>query len=248
DDPATFGHLQHTGWRFMEKILDLPIRLPRVRDQAMASYLDALLDTSSAPAAASVPQQRVSGAVVEARAAGVAADPLGLAAPFASLDPSAPADTASGAQLAEDLERLPPVRLALRTAVLNLPQRNPRQTKAFLNLWRFYMVLDYLTGHLSSSISAVERHSIEMARFVELMVRWPWLLDTLGALRGEESTSARTTLAELLDSAGDEDRWKQAASSAGLDPEDPTVGGLRRLFDRPGTDREVFASIAVRYL
>ncbi|NUT32502.1 MAG: hypothetical protein HOV79_05445, partial [Hamadaea sp.] len=51
DDPATFGHLQHTGWRFMEKILDLPIRLPRVQDRAMAAYLDALLDISPGGAA-----------------------------------------------------------------------------------------------------------------------------------------------------------------------------------------------------
>ncbi|NUT35275.1 MAG: hypothetical protein HOV79_19650, partial [Hamadaea sp.] len=146
------------------------------------------------------------------------------------------------------LERLPPVRLALRAAVLNLPARIPRQTKAFLNLWRFYMVLDYRTGHLSSSISAVERHSIEMARFVELMVRWPWLLDSLGAMRGEESAAARTTLADLLDAVTDDERWARTVTTAGLRADDPAIRGMRTLFRRQGADREVFASIAVRYL
>jgi WD40 repeat protein len=276
DDPATFGHLQHTGWRFMEKILDLPIRLPRVRDQAMSAYLDALLDSAPgataapgpAPAAPSAPTAAPVAVTMPATVPATmpafvttTATQVRIPAPRAAspaerreapLDPAFPADpgvrAAAAIQLADELERLPPVRLALRTAVLNLPQRNPRQTKAFLNLWRFYMVLDYRTGHLSSSISAVERHSIEMARFVELMVRWPWLLDTLGAMRGEESASARTTLADLLDASTDEERWVQAVTSAGLRAEDPTIRGLRTLFRRQGTDREVFASIAVRYL
>ena len=46
DDPTSFGHLRHTGWRFMEKIIDLPIRLPRVPDAALSNYLDRLLDTA----------------------------------------------------------------------------------------------------------------------------------------------------------------------------------------------------------
>jgi WD40 repeat protein len=289
DDPSTFGHLQHTGWRFMEKILDLPIRLPRVRDQAMAAYLDGLLDSTSgverpsgaagaggpgrepgqARRGARIPVQRDGSqddAPPEAMAAtaegslapGVgdrpAANPLNGGAGLGSTadpprlvpDPRAQAEAAI--RLADELERLQPVRLALRTAVLNLPQRNPRQTKAFINLWRFYMVLDYRTGHLSSSISAVERHSIEMARFVELMVRWPWLLDALGAHRGEDSSAVRIMLAELLDACADDQRWKETAVAAGLRPDDATIRGLRELLRRSGTDSEVFASIAVRYL
>jgi len=257
DDPATFGHLQHTGWRFMEKILDLPIRLPRVRDQAMSAYLDALLDTvpaggqprpAAAAPAAPAPSPAPAPAPAPASAERTATDGAKVPAPRTGGEPVGPAPTDPAILLADELERLPPVRLALRTAVLNLPQRNPRQTKAFLNLWRFYMVLDYRTGHLSSSISAVERHSIEMARFVELMVRWPWLLDTLGAMRGEESASARTTLADLLDASADDERWIQAVRAAGLRPDDLTIRGLRTLFRRQGTDREVFALIAVRYL
>ncbi|MBB5873828.1 WD40 repeat protein [Allocatelliglobosispora scoriae] len=248
DDPSSFGHLQHTGWRFMEKILDLPIRLPRVRDQAISTYLDRLLDSTNghhppttappiSPSPVSTPPKPATRA--ERKAARLA---------DGELDLDVGGDGAAGVQLAERLEKLPPVRLALRTAVLTLPARNPRQTKAFINLWRFYMVLDYRTGYLSSSLSAIEKHSIEMARFVELMVRWPWLLDALGAHRGEEVAARRTILAELLDACGDDDRWSETIESAGLDPRDTAIQGLRNLFRRPGTDSEVFASIAVRYL
>ena len=48
DDPVSFGHLRHTGWRFMEKIVDLPIRLPRIPDAAISNYLNELLNAGSA--------------------------------------------------------------------------------------------------------------------------------------------------------------------------------------------------------
>jgi WD40 repeat protein len=241
DDPSSFGHLQHTGWRFMEKILDLPIRLPRVRDAVITTYLDELLDATG-PAAPPVVPVRISvPPAAQTSGSGVNIDTASESITVSSLEDS-------GVQLAEYLESLLPVRRALRTAVLALPARNPRQTKAFVNLWRFYMVLDYRTGYLSSSLSVIERHSIEMARFIEVMVRWPWLLDALGAQRGEDAATRRTILAELLDACTDNDRWRTAVMVAGLDPDDPAMMGLRNLFRRPGTDSDAFASIAVRYL
>jgi WD40 repeat protein len=241
DDPSSFGHLQHTGWRFMEKILDLPIRLPRVRDAAIATYLDELLDATG-PAAPPVAPVRIS----VPPAAQVSGSGVNIDTATESVTVASPAD--QGLQLAEYLEGLPPVRRALRTAVLALPARNPRQTKAFVNLWRFYMVLDYRTGYLSSSLTVIEKHSIEMARFVEVMVRWPWLLDALGAHRGEDASTRRIILAELLDACSDDDRWRDSVKAAALDPDDPAMVGLRNLFRRSDTDSEVFASIAVRYL
>jgi len=95
------------------------------------------------------------------------------------------------------MEDVPLVRDALTNAVLNLPGRNPRQTKAFINLWRFYMVLDYELGYMTNSITATRVHSAEMARLVEIMVRWPWLLDALGARRPVGS-DAKTVLADLM--------------------------------------------------
>lgn len=241
DDPSSFGHLQHTGWRFMEKILDLPIRLPRVRDAAISTYLDELLDATG-PAAPPVVPIRISvPPAAQTSGSGVNVDTASESVMVSTTEDG-------GLQLAEYLESLPPVRRALRTAVLALPARNPRQTKAFVNLWRFYMVLDYRTGYLSSSLSVIERHSIEMARFVEVMVRWPWLLDALGAHRGEEASTRRTILAELLDACSDDDRWPAAVRAAALDPQDPAMVGLRTLFRRPDTDSDTFASIAVRYL
>ena len=39
--------------------------------------------------------------------------------------------------------------------VLSLPGRNPRQTKAFINLWRFQMLLDHRMGLFSPSLLTI---------------------------------------------------------------------------------------------
>jgi hypothetical protein len=129
--------------------------------------------------------------------------------------------------------------------VLSLPGRNPRQTKAFVNLWRFYMVLDHRMGLFSPSLLAIERHSIEMARLVELMIRWPYLLDPLGELTADGSTN----LDRLLDHCdADDDQWAATARQARMDHHDPAVRGVRDLLRRALPNRPVFTTIARRYL
>lgn len=256
EDAMSFGHLRHTGWRFMEKIIDLPIRLPRVPDAALSNYLDRLLDTAptpiaAAPPAARLPRQRLPR--IRPRAAAETAPSLAATgdAPLTTVElvivPDRPTTARSVATIGE-LEALPPVRDALRSAVLSLPGRNPRQTKAFINLWRFYMVLDHRMGLFSPSLLAIERHSIEMARLVELMVRWPYLLDPLGeqATGGADTATHLDRLLEVCED-GDE-QWASVASRARLDHHDPAVQGLRELLRRANPNSEVFTSIARRYL
>jgi WD40 repeat protein len=262
-DPASFGHLRHTGWRFMEKIIDLPIRLPRVPDTALSSYLDRLLDTAPvvpSPVQVTTPRPSRRAWAPRQRAKADHPDPPAKPDPTVGttiratttlklvIVPETPTTSSSVAAIGE-LEALPPVRDALRAAVLSLPGRNPRQTKAFINLWRFYMVLDHRMGLFSPSLLAIERHSIEMARLVELMVRWPYLLDPLGERFSEGATGPRSSLDRLLDiCAADDEPWAAGAHQARLDPSDRDVQGLRELLRHALPHREVFSSIAHRYL
>jgi WD40 repeat protein len=268
EDPMSFGHLRHTGWRFMEKIIDLPIRLPRVPDAALSNYLDRLLDTAPRAAAAApatprpprqrLPRFRTRGPKTPTGRAQTTAEPTTESGgdnptdtPLTTVElviiPDRPSTAHSVATIGE-LEALPPVRDALRAAVLSLPGRNPRQTKAFVNLWRFYMVLDHRMGLFSPSLLAIERHSIEMARLVEMMVRWPYLLDPLGeqASGGPDATTHLDRLMEACEAA--DDQWAAAARRARLDHRDIAVQGLRDLLRRASPNREVFTSIARRYL
>ena len=145
------------------------------------------------------------------------------------------------------MEDVPLVRDALTNAVLNLPGRNPRQTKAFINLWRFYMVLDYELGYMTNSITATRVHSAEMARLVEIMVRWPWLLDALGARRPMGS-DAKTVLADLMRASGDDEEWERVTISAHMDVFDESTVGLRELLLRRGGEPDTLIAIASRYL
>jgi hypothetical protein len=145
------------------------------------------------------------------------------------------------------MEDVPLVRDALTNAVLNLPGRNPRQTKAFINLWRFYMVLDYELGYMTNSITATRVHSAEMARLVEIMVRWPWLLDALGARRPVGS-DVKTVLADLMRACGDDAEWARVAESARMDVIDDSTVGLRELLQRRGGEPDTLIAIASRYL
>ena len=260
DDPVSFGHLRHTGWRFMEKIVDLPIRLPRIPDAAISNYLNELLNAGSAgqgafPVAAETAAAPDAGppAATRAGSQSEAAGPAGLAdrSRIQPWPPSAPAGAASGgldgATLTGRMEDVPLVRDALTNAVLNLPGRNPRQTKAFINLWRFYMVLDYELGYMTNSITATRVHSAEMARLVEIMVRWPWLLDALGARRPVGS-DAKTVLADLMRASGDDEEWERVTISAHMDVFDESTVGLRELLQRRGGEPDTLIAIASRYL
>jgi hypothetical protein len=264
DDPVSFGHLRHTGWRFMEKIVDLPIRLPRIPDAAISNYLNELLNAGAAG------QGALSVAAEPAETAEIVAEPSGgppaeagagsqpEAAGPAELDgrsriqpwsPPFPATPGGldGVTLTGRMEDVPLVRDALTNAVLNLPGRNPRQTKAFINLWRFYMVLDYELGYMTNSITATRVHSAEMARLVEIMVRWPWLLDALGARRPVGS-EAKTVLADLMRASGDDEEWEHVTISAHMDVFDESTVGLRELLQRRGGEPDTLIAIASRYL
>lgn len=270
EDETSFGHLRHTGWRFMEKIVDLPIRLPRLPDAALSEFFHRLLDAdqliptpteptpepgqssrraprprraddaSTPPAPTPAPSPVSSGARGKTRVDGAAAT-VGVV-----IVPDTP-DTNESVALVDQLESLPQVRDALRTAVLSLPGRNPRQTKAFVNLWRFYMVLDHQMGLFNPSVLALEQHCIEMARLVELMVRWPFLLDPLGEQAADGAIDNAINLDRLLD-ACDRDDWPVVAGRARMDHEDIAIRGLRELLRKALPRRQVFTDIARRYL
>ncbi|WP_212830381.1 P-loop NTPase fold protein [Catellatospora sp. TT07R-123] len=256
EDPVTYRHLRHTGWRFMEKIVDLPVRLPRVTDIAMRSYLDQLLLSNRVRPRVVVPQEqappgdrrrgfRRSKPSVTAAAPEPAAAP---AIPTQRTGPQATATAAAGTDSVLDrLEDIPVVRDALHEAVQNLPGRNPRQIKAFVNLWRFYMALEHELGATTSSLSGTQVHSAEMARLVEVMVRWPWLLDPLGVRRTVRGKSV-ILLELLLRVAPDDAGWDRVVKEEGMDADDEDMRGLRELLTRRGADGPELVAIARRYL
>ncbi len=256
-DPASFGHLKHTGWRFMEKIIDIPVRLPRLPDVAIVNYLEFLLlsdqrraadsvNALASPPAPTIPAPRAATADSVPAPASGSTRPLTVAR--TATDTTRAADEKAEPLPSGGLESITLVRASLHEAVKNLPARNPRQVKTFVNLWRFYMVLEYKLGVTTTSLTQTQQHSAEMARVVEMMVRWPWLLDMLGRryLLGDEPT---IVLDWFYACANDGDEvWDDAVKSFQLAPDDAETVAIRELLRRPGGDRQQLIAIAKRYL
>lgn len=294
EDEASYGQLRHIGWRFMEKIVELPVRLPRLTDAALGAYVDELIRPDAlgptpgrdapgeAPAHAGpaaerrarrpwLPRQRVHAADVlsdnsppvndrPADAGEAPASPGGepvaasgspsrerpaliTEAPLAEV--AVPDDTSAGPQAAtaqvDYVEQILDVQKELREAALRLPRRSPRQTKAFLNLWRFYMTLEYRGGRLPDTFREIAQHGRVMARFVEIVLRFPRLLDTLSY--PSPATFRRLTLA-----AGDDLAWIESLDNCGLTGTDRSVRALRDLLRDPMTRPDLLADVGEHYL
>jgi WD40 repeat protein len=323
--PVAYGTLDDVGWRFMEKIIDLPVRLPRLSAEAVAAYTGSLLvapDPSGdgllgspvlapepvappefVPGRAAVPEPAGNGARppagerpttlrmptrrrpdaadasppeappagstapvgVAAAGVGAAAVPVGgsgaagsvLVAPPEPIRPPgsrrAPAprragdpepdpggDEASRAAVAA-VESIPEVSELVRLVAIGLPRRSPRQTKRFLNLWRFYLSLEHREGRLVGDRTELALTARTVAQFVEVLLRWPKYLDRLGDQGG-----GRPVLAALAGVADDQEQWPDELHRHGLDPADPNLEALRRLLVL--TDGTRFAAVAERYL
>jgi hypothetical protein len=277
EDPVTYRQLRHMGWRFMEKIVDLPIRLPRVTDIAMRNYLDRLLlvnrvqhsddaaDNPQPPGLAkTTPAPAMTAKSIAATAALTNSRPYlrhtgargGRWSRAARETTSRIPEQQTGlvmepavasASVLDRMEDIPVVRDALHEAVQNLPGRNPRQIKAFVNLWRFYMTLEYRLGVTTSSLTGTQVHSAEMARLVEIMVRWPWLLDPLGARRTHNGQPTNV-LGVFRHAALDDHSWIQAVTGEGMNSNDEDIRELRELLCRYGGDGDELVAIAQRYL
>jgi hypothetical protein len=204
----------------MEKMIHLPVRIPELGQRAVSDYADSLLTQFS------VPPAPVTDAAPPEAAPDVAeaADSSG-AAPV-SPAPGQPAGAGSDgpADVISLIESIPEVAQALRESIKRLPRRSPRHIKRFVNLWRFYITLEYRAGQLSGDIDDVVTRARQVARFVEVVLGWPQYLDRLS-----RATDGRSPVHELAEAAGEHERWPSAARRLGLDPEGEQVEALRVL-------------------
>jgi WD40 repeat protein len=219
-DPVSYGGMDNLGWSFMEKMIHLPVRIPELGQRAVSDYADSLLTQFSVPPAA------VTDAAPPEAAPDVAEAPDSSGAAPVSPAPGQPAGAGSDgpADVISLIESIPEVAQALRESIKRLPRRSPRHIKRFVNLWRFYITLEYRAGQLSGDIDDVVTRARQVARFVEVVLGWPQYLDRLS-----RATDGRSPVHELAEAAGEHERWPSAARRLGLDPEGEQVEALRVL-------------------
>src|SRR5262245_5616342 len=237
------------GWRFLEKIVQLPLALPppppdlaerygrtlfappgpgsaadaageRIRRAAEAEQVE-LARRRAQPRLADLPRER---AEVQQRAQ----VEHGLDETEARIVAETVAVQRFASTFSDDDDE---VRQAIVTEALALPHRNPREMKRLVNLFRFYALIVNERRVLVDARSQTEVFA-QVARLAALTNRWPHLLNALGApgspLRGPGG--GRRVVFEDLESVagGPDDQWYEVLAECGL------AGGAARMGEPEG--------------
>ena len=210
DDDSAAARIRY-GWRFLEKMVQLPVALPAPRTARLDRYVGSLTSYSAngdslaaaeaaEPAEAEIDQHAQALAKELDRRGGGIAD---IAATALALDASlgAAANRPVRASVVAAARRVVSSRAneddpAVRQMYLNYAGQlsgNPREFKRFLNLFRFYANLQ-ITRELSPSQSPAP--SLEqLAKITMLVVRWP---DLIREFTGQSETVSAVATLELL--------------------------------------------------
>ncbi|MFI6388077.1 P-loop NTPase fold protein [Nonomuraea sp. NPDC050547] len=210
------------GWRFLEKIVQLPLSVPSL-DEGAPDYIKEVLGLrSSAPLAQPVPEPRaelVDRLETAIRSLSPTIETLDQAARSAqaAAGPSEAASLAAARAADRVFDELYSDERACRAVETALPAlnlTNPREVKRYLNVFRFYSFITY-RRHLAGQ----PHHGDEcVAKVAALTIRWPHLLWALA----QEAHPGATVLERLEEAAlaCDGDGWARTMAEAGLAEEE----------------------------
>jgi len=213
--------LPSLGWRFLEKIVQLPLALPAMEPRTSTAFIASLFpaeiaQVSFAPAAPAGGDDAGARAALRTATLSEAVDIGGVVRP----------DTAAGQDVRLAVERRltaddPEVRQVIEYAS-GLLNRNPREIKRFVNLFRFYTMI-YAERKLANLPAPGSLH--EVAKIAVLGIRWPSLL---GALATIAEDGGERTVFELLEAQTTADpaaSLNDTLAAAGLT--DATIASLQ---------------------
>jgi KAP family P-loop domain len=225
------------GWRFMEKIVQLPITIPPPTKRGRDSYVESLVGSSQvgsfkagssepvAPVEAAAPKeeevrefiQQMQGkslAEVEQKSLKVVAE--------APTEKKRAAAEAGKRVYANTFSERDPAIAEFVQDVAELVDGNPRQIKRYVNVFRFYSTLRY--GLRADGIVAASDFPTDkvLAKFVALNIQWPHAVDCLrvkkilGA-KGEAISRLQYLEEESARIAGEacDEEWKTAVDKSG---------------------------------
>lgn len=211
------------GWRFLEKIVQLPLSVPQLDDEEqLPGFVRDVLGLRSRAEADRRDQVPAPRAEADGRLENAiwslspTIDTLDEATRNAQRTLGAGASEAARAadRIFDELYSDENAYLAIEAALPALGLTNPREVKRCLNVFRFYSFVTY-RRHLAGK----PRPSDEcVAKLAALTVRWPHLLSAL-----TRETHPGATVLDRLEKAalaGDGDAWARAMAEAGLAEEE----------------------------
>jgi hypothetical protein len=206
-DDDYWGEVRTLGWRFLDKIIQLPISLPALRSDQANEFLGATLVDRFRPTAAGARD----GAVDE-REVGRIAEGIRRRQPsIEDISEAAAAAQEERQGVVAGSRFSPETRAAMRqelrrrlrpddpevaevvTAVAGTLGKNPREIKRFVNVFRFYAVIRQ--ERIAAGLPAPDTLA-EVAKLAVLAIRWPHLRAALGRQIG---ATERDTVLSLLE-------------------------------------------------
>ena len=196
------------GWRFMEKIIQLPLAIPRPDTQGTRAYLAYLTGNDGASGGVEQYQDwtvRIQTYTAELQRTSTTIDEvvkqteemLSQAKPE---ERTAIAEASKRAYAAKFTDRDPAIsRFIERT--LTLFQGNPRQLKRYVNVFRFVSTLRHhlLMDRAASGIAGARLPDDEaLTKFVALSIQWPQAGDYLRMSRSETGDGASPDVGSML--------------------------------------------------
>ena len=216
-----WGESGMLGWRFLDKIVQLPLSLPALDPKRASRFTGSVLIGRSQPLRhgdggdgdgaeeraaqleQAIQQQATSIEEIPAAAARAQADVLGADVPAGELTPEAQAEARRA--LRQRLRDDDPEVRAIVEAVAPWLNRNPREIKRFVNVFRFYVLIRQ--GRQEAGLPVPD--SLEqVAKLAVLAVRWPRLRGILGRQIGpEDGDTLLALLEEPLDELPPDAAW-----------------------------------------
>jgi uncharacterized caspase-like protein len=196
------------GWRFMEKIIQLPLAIPRPDAQGTRAYLAYLTGRDGASEGVgrdhawtariqtyTAQLQRTSTTIDEV--VKQTEEMLSQAKPE---DRTAIAEASKRAYAAKFTDRDPAITRFIEQT-LTLFQGNPRQLKRYVNVFRFVSTLRHhlLMDRAASGIAGPRLPDDEaLTKFVALSIQWPQAGDYVRMSRGEQGDGAAGEFGSML--------------------------------------------------
>ncbi len=166
------------GWRFMDKFVQLPFVIPPPAREDLARYVESLLSQGGGHTDVSMQVRDAVARVIEADADS-SASPEQVVAQVISEQPLAPGQKeALGREVKiiqgmnESIKEFTDQDKGIRDAISEHANRyfnNPRDTKRFVNLFRFYYFLRAARQARGQTVSSVD----QLCRWIAFSLRWP---------------------------------------------------------------------------
>jgi hypothetical protein len=229
DDPSP-------GWAFLRKLVQLPVAVPRIPDDAVHRFVDGL----GAPSTVDTSRDRTAHRPAPAPAL-EPASPAGRRQPTDG-QPAGGSPSPVEVRAWKSMEQHPAVHDLLSQRLLAQPERSVREAKRLVNVWQLYERVLGAIEPLTEPTEAIQR-ARRLVLVAEILTRWPALQRNL-----HQTIDGRRGLQLLAASTADDQAWHDTARTLDIDQDRHAraLANLRRLLH--DHDGPAIADLADRVL